>query len=376
MTQKPFHILHLRKSEGFYGAERVILQLAHFFQNESFRSWIGVLNDIREPCLTLFEQANEKNIPAKVFLCRSRLDLLCILEIIKIIRTLRIDLIHTHGFKADVYGWICARCTGIPVISTQHGWTHKNKLIQLWEYITFYFLRNMNKIIGVAQEILTVLEHHKISPSKLEWIPNGVTIPRVLHSSRPFKKEYGIDPNTWTIGIIGRLSVEKGHRFFLEAMKEVSMQFPKIHAFIIGEGPLKEELISLVHAIHLNSMVHFLGFQPNMERWYSMLDIVVSSSLREGLPLTLLEAMAYGKPVVATRVGGVSRLIQNGVNGLLVDPEDGKALAKAIEFLIMHPSRAKQMGRSARHFVQKNYSVEKMLKGYQQIYEEFLSKNL
>lgn len=375
MKKNQFRILHLRKSEGFYGAERVILELARFFNNHVFSCWIGVLNDVREPCVVLYEKAREKEIPAKIFWCQSRLDLRCIAEIVKTIKTLKIDLIHAHGFKADVYGWISARCTGIPIVSTQHGWTHKNRWIRLWEAISVYFLKKMDKIIGVSPQILKALESHNILSHRLEWIPNGVPIPSIIHSASAYrKKKFGINPNIKTIGIIGRLSIEKGHTFFLEAVKHVDSVFPNLRVFIIGEGPLKTQLTSQVHAMGLDSIVHFLGFRSDMDRLYPLLDIVVLSSIREGFPLTLLEAMAYGKPVVATKVGGAIQLIQHGVNGLLVDPEDEKALANAIQYLLMYPEKARQMGKSARNWIQKQYSVENMCERYQQIYELFFSQ--
>lgn len=373
--KRPFHILHLRKSEGFYGAERVILELAQFFQTGPFRSWIGILNDVREPCLALFERAKEKEIPAKIFLCRSRLDLSCIMEIAKATKTMQIDLIHTHGFKADVYGWITARMTSIPIISTQHGWTHKNRLIRVWENISLYFLKSMNKVIGVSPQIVEELHRDGISLSKLVWVPNGVVVPTRFHSSSiVFKKEFGLNSNTWTIGMIGRLSIEKGHGILFEAIKKVHSQCPNIQVFIIGEGPLKEKLKYQVHEMGLDSIVQFLGFRSDIDRLYPMLDIIVSSSIREGFPLTILEAMAYGKSVVATKVGGVGELIQHGKTGLLVEPEDVRALANAIQFLIRHPSKAQAMGSHARRFVQENYSVERMCNGYQRIYEEFISR--
>ncbi len=377
MTQKRFHLLHLRKSEGFYGAERIILELGQFFQNASFYSWVGVLNDLREPCLALFEKAKERRIPTKLFLCRSSLDVGCLLDIIKTIKTLQIHLIHTHGFKADVYGWIAARCTGIPIISTQHGFTHKTRWIRVWESLSLYFVRKMDKVIGVSQEILETLKRHHIPSDRLDWIPNGVTVPKLFHgSSAQFQKEYGMDSKTKTIGIIGRLSVEKGHAFFLKALQRVHSQFPNLCAFVIGEGPLKESLKSQAHALGLDAVVHFLGFRSDMERVYPMLDIVVSSSIREGLPLTILEAMSYGKPVVATKVGGVASLIQNGMNGLLVEPRNEEALAHAILFLLTHPAHVRQMGKAARMFVQENYSVKKMCERYQRVYEALVSKKI
>jgi len=364
-------ILHLRKSEGFYGAERVVLAIAKGSEDHGSDSWIGCINDSRNPCPALFEVAVRQGLPAVLLPCSMRFDPFCLREIVKTARSLKINVIHCHGFKADFYGFFAALWLGIPAISTQHGWTRSNRLIRAWERADLVLLRRFSKVVAVSEEIELALAERGVPSRIVEHIPNGISIPPLRKKSETFLTSLGASWNTPLIGIIGRLSVEKGHRDFLSAVKRVQQTRPAARFWIVGSGTLRDDLMAYADTLGIGGVVRFLDFRNDMETVYSHLDVVVSASLREGVPIALLEAMALGRPVIATKVGGIPSFILDGINGILVPPQNPEILADRILDLLDHPSKRQELGLRARRTVTDHFSADRMNAEYYRVYRNF-----
>jgi glycosyltransferase involved in cell wall biosynthesis len=365
-------ILHLRKSEGFYGAERVILALSEGAGDNDSASWIGCLNDSRNPCTALYDEAVRRKLPAVLFPCSHPFDPFCLRRIILAAISLRINLIHTHGFKADFYGYCAAHRLGIPVVSTQHGWTSSNRRIRLYEQLDLLMLRRFIKVVGVSQEIGAVLIREGVSKKRITVISNGISVPPAGEKSGEFLKSLGASTASPIVGIVGRLSVEKGHRDFLSAAEKVHRVRPAVRFWIVGSGTLRDELADYAESLGMTGAVRFLDFRSDMDRIFSHLDIIVSASLREGIPIALLEAMALARPVIATRVGGIPTFIRDGMNGILVPPQNPKILADRIIDLLDHPSKRKMLGARARRTVTEHYSSTLMNDDYYRLYRELV----
>ena len=368
---KRIRVLHLRKSEGFYGAEKIILSLVEEIDGSIFETTIGCLNDIRRPCLDLALEARQKNINTEVITCRGRIDLQTILNIISIIRRKQIDILHCHGFKADFYGWFATRWTDCSLMTTKHGWTHANRLVRLWEWMDLIFLRWFDKIVAVSDQIAQELIKNHISQERIHQIPNGTPINNNTYFyESSLRKELGFQREDRVVGIVGRLSIEKGHRFFLEAAKSILYKFPSTKFLIVGEGSLYEELKNQVFSLDLKENVVFTGFRKDVAPLFHTMDVVVSSSLREGIPLTILESMAMGKPVIATSVGGVSKLVQNKRTGFLIPPRDADAIARKVIHLLEDDELIKSMGHEGKKFVRDHFSSKKMAEAYSVLYRD------
>jgi len=372
---KKIRVLHLRKSEGFYGAEKIILSLVEEIDSSIFETTIGCLNDVRKPCLDLAFEARQGNINTEVITCRSRFDLQTILKIISIVRRKKIDILHCHGFKADIYGWFAARWTDCYLMTTKHGWTHANRLVRLWEWMDLIFLRSFDKIVAVSDQIAQELLKKHISQDRIHRIPNGTPIydnNKLDQSS--LRKEMGFKREDRIVGIVGRLSIEKGHRFFLEAAKSILNKFPSTKFLIVGEGNLYAELKNQAFSLGLKENVFFTGFRKDVALLYRTMDVVVSSSLREGIPMTILESMAVGKPVVATSVGGVTKLVQNNRTGFLIPPRDADAIAKKVIKMLGDKKLMKNMGHEGKKFVRDHFSSKKMAEAYSVLYRDILAE--
>jgi glycosyltransferase involved in cell wall biosynthesis len=186
------------------------------------------------------------------------------------------------------------------------------------------------------------------------------------------KKERPGRDNGPVIGIIARLSEEKGHTYLIEAMPEVINRFPKAQLLIVGEGRIKQRLVDLSKALKLENNVRFLPSVIDMQDVFGITDIFVLPSLKEGLGLSLMEAMASGLPVIASDVGGIRSLVQHVHNGLLVKPADVRELSSAIIELLKDPQRCGVFGNNARIFIKDNFSQEKMISQTEGVYSECL----
>jgi len=193
-----------------------------------------------------------------------------------------------------------------------------------------------------------------------------------VRGSEAFRVELGIRNQNLIVGTVGRLSVEKGHEHLLEAMRKVFRVQRSVSLLVVGDGPLRGELEK--KAEYLNGQVVFAGIREDMPCIYSAMDVFVLPSRKEGMPLVLLEAMASGKPVMATRVGDVPRVVEDGVSGLLVESEDVEGMASAILSLLGDGPLRQGLGERARETVRGRYSSKAMAEEYRKVYMEALEQ--
>ena len=154
---RPIRILHLRKSQGLYGAERVILSLSKYLKDQGHKPIIGCLYDLRAPSRELADAGMNLGICTEVVQCRSQMDLKTLKDLIRLVQSYRIHLIHCHGFKADIYGWLVSQWIGTPVVATKHGWTHANSRVRFWESLDKRFLKSFHAVTPVSDPIRTTL---------------------------------------------------------------------------------------------------------------------------------------------------------------------------------------------------------------------------
>ncbi|HXZ43263.1 MAG TPA: glycosyltransferase family 4 protein, partial [archaeon] len=215
-----------------------------------------------------------------------------------------------------------------------------------------------------------------LSAHNVVCVPDGVEPPPYGRSCERhwFLREFDLDASHRVIATIAQLIPRKGHRVLLEALPEVIGEFPDLRVLLFGRGPLEGELKRLCLRYDLSSHVRFVGFRMDLDRVLPCLDLVVHPAVMEGLGLSLLEAAAAGVPVVASRVGGIPEVVQDGVNGLLVPPADAQALATAIVRVLREPALGRTLGKAGRELVRQNFSAAKMVDGNLRVYREILAR--
>ena len=375
----PRRIVHLISSGGFYGAEQVLLTLAKGSSRLGMSCSILCFEDVRQRNLELFHRASAAGIEAKYLPCQKRIDWSALRDLVNRLKDLKVDLLHTHGAKADFYGLLAARKLELPVVATLHLWSHTPFIVRLYDWLDALVLRFFDRVVGVSEEIATEMRQKRIPQRLIRVIRNGVDLESLVFpgngARRQTRRELGIKEQSLVVGIVGRLTPEKGHRFFLEAARELLQCIPEVVFVIVGDGRLEEEL--KVHAAALGVMgaVRFAGFRQDVLRFYEAFDVLVSSSLREGTPIVLLEAMAMAKPVIATRVGGVPELVRHDETGLLVPPRDVRSLAQAIFDLLKDQARRERLARAGQRLIFEEFSADRMAQAYQEVYEEAWAKS-
>ncbi len=371
-------ILNLLSSSGLFGAERVALELAHTLKG-SFgeEPVIGVMRNSLSPHTEVGEEAERLGIETITFGCDGQFDRKTISTIRRYISGSGIDILHCHGYKSNFYGYLASRGL-VPAIATNHNWIRSHWKLRLYCFIDSRFIiRRFDSVVAVSEDIKNEMAGRGIPGEKMRVIDNGVDMQRFMGRGRSpgLRKSLGMGSSAVVIGTAGSLKPVKGHGILLRAAREVLDSTDKdIRFLIVGGGELEKDLMDEARELVLEERVVFTGYRKDVEDLLSCLDIFVLPSLREGLPMVVLEAMASGKPVVATRVGAVPRVVEGGGCGLIVEPGDAGALASALMELVEDKEKRGAMGRRGRDEVVRAYSSVSMAERYLDLYRELVPR--
>lgn len=309
-------------------------------------------------------------------------DLVALSKLVGLLRRQRPHIVHTHTAKAGALGRIAAKLTRIPIlIHTFHGHILHSYFSR---GMTRFFLEIERRLAVISTRILAVSEGQRRDllrlrigrPEAVGVMPLGLELEGFLRSGLrrgEVRRWLGASSETPLVGIIARLAPIKDHTTFLEAAAELHRTRPDARFLIVGDGELRSTLEQQARALELDTCVHFLGWQQDLEPIYADLDLVVLSSLNEGTPVCLIEAMAAGLPVVATSVGGTPDLVADGKTGLLVPPKDSKALSRTMGVLLGDAERRHEMGRLGREAVYPMYSAAALIDRMDRLYVSVLA---
>jgi glycosyltransferase involved in cell wall biosynthesis len=278
-----------------------------------------------------------------------------------------INLAHSNSRTTQVLACLLQRRLGIPHISTCHGFFKKKffrKIFPCWG----------KKVIAISESVKEhLIKDFRVDEKNIVIIHNGIDIERFreprTEDRGPRKKNLGLGDGP-VVGIVARLSDVKGHIYLIEAMAQVLKNIPDAQLLIVGDGKMKQELLSLTLRLGIEKSVFFIPSVLDTQEVLSLMDIFVMPSLKEGLGLALMEAMARGLAVIGSDIGGIRSLIKDGLNGLLVKPADAASLSNAILELLQDEDRAKSLGEAARVFIKENFSQEKMVLKTEEVYLE------
>ena len=365
------NILQLISSSGFFGAENVVLELSTELKKMGHSVTIGIFNNHHNSNLDLLEQAMKHNLETHVFDCRQRIDLKTIRLISSYVRNNDVDIVHTHEYKSNIYAKLSALVTKKPLVSTCHNWINSNLKMHFYNSLDKRVLKHVDAVISVSQPVQKQLFTAGISRKKITLIENGINIEKFNTSvdELKLKRELCIDPDQTVVGTVGRLSNEKGHRFLIEAAKQIHAVNKNCVFLLIGDGVSKSQLEESARKLNLGDKVIFAGTRTDIPQLLSIMDIFVLPSLLEGQPMALFEAMAAKKPIVATKVGDVPIILREGMCGMLVPPSDADAIAEAILTLIENTDKAGLMASLAYAEVSEKYSSKQMAIKYLDVYK-------
>ena len=365
----PVRVVHIAESTGWAGGERYLLALATALDRKRFTLSVIVPDDG-----PLVERLHALDIET----CRVPLNARLVspgafLALVRALQRLRPTIVQSHGARSNVYTRLAARYAGVPIVlSTVHnslfdyevaGW--RRALYVLAERVTSQLA---DRIVAVSQAIARDLVHrYRIDAARTVVVHNGIDAWAFRPARDPasVRAELRVPRGRRVVVMAGRMTPQKGWDVLLEAAARLVPARDDLLWLLVGDGPLWPALTR--RAGELGVPACFVGARADMADMLGCADVVVLASRSEGLPFTLLEAMALGKPVVATRVGGVPEVVEDGRSGRLVPAEDAGALAGAVAAVLDAPDRA-AMGARGRARVETAFTLDAMVRGLERVY--------
>jgi len=289
------------------------------------------------------------------------------------IKKKNIEIIHANTRVTQVLSCLLSRYSGRPFISTCHGFFKKRltrRVFPCWG----------RKVIAISEQVKQhLIDDFHVQVDDIKVIHNGIDTDKFtaysLQLTAELKQKIGLNDGP-VIGIVARLSEVKGHIYLIQSMKTVLERFPDAQLVIVGEGKIKDELARLSRELGIDKNIFFIHNVMDTKGILSIIDVFVLPSLKEGLGLSLMEAMSMGKAVIGSDIGGIKTLIQHGLNGLLVKPADVRQLAEAITELIGDSQKRKILGDNARAIIANNFSQGKMVSETERLYLECLKEKI
>jgi len=363
MKKKRIKIIHVTEDMKIGGQERVIEDILNNLDLEIF--------EVQLLCLTsggvIADRLEKTRIKVTILNIENYNSLKSIKKVINWLKNEKIDIVHTHGFSSGVLGRISAYFAGISKIyahihtmsdelSFKHG--VKEKLLS---FIS-------TKIITVSNAVNdSYKKRTHINKKKLIMIYNGLNLPlnREFNEKENIKKRYDIPKDVKIIGSVASLTKHKAHYLLFEAIKNID----NIYIILVGDGIEKMKLAELAIKLGIEKRVRLVGNQEDIFPFIDIMDIFVLSSVREGHPLSLIEAMGFKKPVIATNVGGVSEIIENDINGIIVPPKNSKKIEESINLLLNNEELSKKLGNNGKETYINRFTLKKMMEKLVLLYE-------
>jgi glycosyltransferase involved in cell wall biosynthesis len=297
-------------------------------------------------------------------------------ESLKLMRRERVALIHAHEFTANTYGMLLAQLAGVPLIATVHGKSYYPD--QVKRRLAYRMVSRRQTMVAVSHDLKQFLvEAVGIPEDKISVIHNGidVTAHSLQDGPEDCRRELDLPSDEWVLGTVGSLYAVKGQAYLLRALPLVLHVHPHTTLLIVGRGEQEVSLKEEARHLGIESHVRFLGLRQDVPKLLSVMDAFVLPSLSEGLSIALLEAMAAGKPIVATRVGGNPEIVLDATTGYLVPAQAPQALADSIIRLLANRSLALEFGEKGRQRVLQHFSLSRMAEQYQALYEARLRQH-
>lgn len=295
-------------------------------------------------------------------------------KLLKLLRREKVDVLHAHKFGSNVWGTVIGRAAGVPaIVAHEHTWSFEGEPLRRFldrELIG----RGADAFLAVSRaDRQRMIELEGIPADKVLFVPNGIRA-TATPTGRDFRGELGIEPGTPVVGTVCVLRPQKALEVLVEAAATLAERFPALRVLVAGEGDERERLEGMISSRGLGSTVTLLGHVADVPDLLAALDVAVCCSDFEGSPLSVMEYMEAGRPVVATRVGGLPDLIEDGVHGLLVPRRDPAALATAIGRLVERPELAAEMGRRGQERRRHELDVATTVRRIEALYEELLAR--
>jgi glycosyltransferase involved in cell wall biosynthesis len=366
MDREPLRIVHVNTENTWRGGEAQLLHLARGLARRGHRQWI-----VCRPGGPLLTRAAAAGLETHPLPMPSGWAIGSVFGLFRLLRAHSADVLHMHTSHAGTLGGIAGTLAGTRacILSRRVDFSVRGNPLRKLKYEW-----GIDRVVAVSEGIRRVLIDDGIRPGKISVVRSGIDLSAFdpNRSGNGFRKELGIDESVPLIGTVGHFADHKGHRYLVEAAPSVLKRIPGARFVLVGEGALRPTVEAQAAGLNLKDELIFTGFRDDIPSILAALDLFVLPSHLEGLCTSLMDAMAMGKPVVATRTGGVPEVVDDGITGRLVPTKDPGALADGIVEVMRDPQIRRRMGRAGLARVRERFSAEAMVEGTEKIYREIL----
>jgi len=372
---KAINILHIMSRLPVGGVENQLSMILRKYDKIKFCPFVCSLSDKGEIGKEIEDYGIEV-IPLNKL--KHRFDWSIVKDIYKLIKTRDIKIVRTHQYHANLYGRLAAWLAKVPCIvaSVHNVYTIDRKLHR--RLINNFLARCTDTVVAVSETVKKdVLTYDGLSEDRLRVIYNGIDTDRFFNlNGSLIRSKLGISSGAPVVGTVGRLTLQKGQKYLIDAVSALREKIPQILLLIVGDGPMRGELENHIRALGADKNTILLGTRRDIPQLLSAMDIFVLPSVWEGLGTALIEAMAAGKAIIATDIPPVREIINTGNIGILVPARDSKAIASSIELLLNDKPLAETFGKSAQERAFSHFNIETTVNRYTNLFEEILrSKN-
>jgi sugar transferase (PEP-CTERM/EpsH1 system associated) len=368
-------ILYLVDNFAEGGAANVVFHLISALDKNRFVPVLGCLDGVG----LLGERLKKAGVTVEFLARRPGLDTGLFGRIIRLIRKEKIDLIHAHQYAAFFYGSLAALSTGFRnILFTEHGRIHPDFVRPKRVMVNKLVIPFIPPVVAVSRSVQNSLVcYEKIPRKRIKIVVNGIDLKRFQTKGvrKVIRENFGISQTESVIAIVARLCDYKNHENLIRSLAIAHQKNSHIKLLIVGDGPMREELETLTGNLGLKSKVIFTSVRQDIPDILNAVDMVALCSYYEGTSITILEAMAAGKPVIASRIAGNPDVVKDQKTGILVSPDDPKEIAGAVIRLAGSPDLRKEMGQAGYRRCLKYYTVERMAGEYQNLYSRILEKH-
>jgi glycosyltransferase involved in cell wall biosynthesis len=384
---RKINVLDVRSCRGGGGGpEKTILFSALETDREQFNMSVAYLKSKDDPEFDLHERAKKLGVESFYTIDESfKFDVGAMRRLLKLLREKQIDVYHGHCYKSDLYGLILSRFHKMKLVTTAHGplasfkffWASKNWRVRyLYDQIDLRILKHYDLVLMVSDTMRDIISRYGVKPERMMWIRNAIDSKFFRRSGTPdsaFRAELGIPPAATVVGAVGRLNGEKDYPNLLRAAQILLKQRPELYFVIAGKGELEPELKALAAELGVDQRVIFMGHFHDVRKVFELMDLYVLSSTREGLPNTVLEAMAMGVPIVSTDVDGVKEAVSDQREAFLVPAQDSAKLAEGIARMLDDRALRERLARDARAKVESDFSFAHRTRTIENLYRQLMS---
>ena len=321
----------------------------------------------------LCHRAREQGVAVELLHQRGPFDPRPLAQALQLVRKQGINIVQSHGYKSHLVARYVAARAGLPWLAFAHGWTDESRRARLYNRLEKWLLRQAPVAVAVSRPLHDTLAQLR-GRRPTELVLNAVD-PRELrraHGGAALRARLQVRSGQIVIGVFGRLSREKGHTHLLTALTGLGTDAARFRLVVVGQGPERAALQARAEQLGVASQVSFEGYRDNMGDYFEAVDLLALPSLSEGTPNVVLEALALGRPVLATRTGGVGDLVLPGVNGWLVDPGDSAALAAVLRHLLQAPGELAEFGARAPGSLARWFMADARAARIEALYERLL----